>query len=268
MNGDLFLHEEHKYYNTHSLYVFTSVGKSDPPDFVGEEELREIFQTLVDEAVKKYGPEMNTSFRINYVRKIIDRVTKETRPAGYAYIYFINPKFFNMVVGRKPDGTDLVELVPDPNWVPPKKSTPSLSVGPSGTTTVGRSISMSWADEDEATPPMLRRALSPMLSEPSAKRTISDEEGVSLFPLSIMPAYVVDPERDVESYKLMSKMPIPHWIDEGRLKKHFQIYSSNGMIDVKFTRQRKAIVLFSPSQSDGLFARQMEYVNRFAQNDR
>lgn len=131
--------------NNTTLYVNTSVAHP--------HQVEELFIDAIERAKKMpevFGPDFECDFRVNVVRRHTGQYL------GYAFVDVSNPKFYYALIGCNTDGTERVEYVDDPNWVPPK-TVPRAPVDPNR--------KFSWADEceDIVSPPKIRRELPPLL---------------------------------------------------------------------------------------------------------
>lgn len=142
--------EDGKVMNNSTIYAITSVAH-----------MHQI-EELLDDAIQQakampevFGEDFACDYKINLVRKHTGEYL------GYAYIDLSNPKLYYALVGKNVDGSDRVEYIDDPNWVP-------QALVPS----VGKPIS--WADEtDDLERPKIRKGLPPILC---LKKYAFDEE--------------------------------------------------------------------------------------------
>jgi hypothetical protein len=136
--------------NNTTLYVNTSVAHSHQVDA--------LFIDAIERAKKMpdvFGSDFECDFRVNVVR----RHTGEY--LGYAFVDVSNPKFYYALIGCNTDGTERVEYVDDPNWVPPK----TVPRAPADEKP-DPNRKFNWADECvdvPVSPPKIRRELPPLL---------------------------------------------------------------------------------------------------------
>ena len=126
--------------NNSTLYVNTALAHP--------HQLKQLFDDVVERAKRMpeiFGDDFTCDVQINLVRKHTGEYI------GYSFVDVDNPLLYYALIGCNLDGTDRVQFVPDPTWVPPKI----------------KPVSESWADDDTpiiVSPPMIRKELPPILS--------------------------------------------------------------------------------------------------------
>lgn len=110
-------------------------------------------------------------FRVNYI------TNKEGEPLGLAFVFFIDPTLYHMILGRNPDGSARIIEQDDPSWKPPPKDEVANENGWSLPSKYNKILS--WADETEAeeererkfTCPKIRIPLAPLITIPPVNLT-------------------------------------------------------------------------------------------------
>lgn len=141
-------------FNNHTLNLRTA-------DLTEEQVSRAIVRTL--EEIKKNCGGITSPFYLNFVRRF-DRETKALEPTGICFVFFKNPQVYHIILGRNPDGTDRVKLVPDPDWVAPDSEDEIPIAFGSG---MGWGDMMSEIEERERAKeqPMIRVPLEPLVGD-------------------------------------------------------------------------------------------------------
>lgn len=128
--------------NNSTLYVTTRVAH--PYQVEG------LFNDAIDRAKglpNIFGTDFECSVKVNLVRN------HKGEYLGYAFVDVTNPKFYYVMLGMNPDGTDRVVYVDDPNWVAPSSR-------------LEKPLSSNWADDEDDTeecPHKIKKELSPLL---------------------------------------------------------------------------------------------------------
>lgn len=167
--------------NNTTLYVNTLVAHPHQVDA--------LFIEAIERAKKMpevFGDDFECDFKVNVVR----RHTGEY--LGYAFVDVSNPKFYYALIGCNVDGSERVEYIEDPNWVPPK----TVPRAPSDDM-IDFSKKFNWADESmdlQVSPPKIRRELPPLLVlneyeyDDEQKDHLQTEETHGI--LSVSPAFI------------------------------------------------------------------------------
>ena len=124
--------------NNSTLYITT--GPAHPS------QVNEIFDKAVQKAAlmpELFGENYKCSIILNFVH------TRKGSYIGYAFVDISDPKLYYALIGCNVDGTERVEYIDDPHWVPPKRDESKSK--------------LSWAD-DAPSPPQLRKELPALIT--------------------------------------------------------------------------------------------------------
>jgi hypothetical protein len=127
---------------------------------------------VICDALKKASkiiPHLQDSYKLNTVffsTRTADGMVKT--PSGYSYLWVKDCRFFNVLLGKKPDGSPLVSEIDDPNWIKPKvvdeyfapANHKNMWFHTDGTTP------KSWFEVDEECLEMERLAICPKIQTP------------------------------------------------------------------------------------------------------
>jgi len=217
-----------KYFDNKTLFV-TSLAAN-------EAQVEAALKGALKRAVTILGG-FDCYYRINVV------TLRDDQLVGYTYIRVTNPAIYHLLCGRNPDGTERVEVIPDPDWVPPETSEPDYS----------HDAESNWADlmdeEDSQERPMIKKKLPPLLTlgtyrlteeqkriypdlitsiakhnntyTPDMKIVVPDEEE-----LACSGAFVTDVE-DKYVPNVICARGAPTWLTEAFVKKYFEPYASD-----------------------------------------
>lgn len=111
-----------RYRNEHYIHISSGIATN------------EQFTAILQQALKER--KMTMEFKVNLI-------FLGGKPIGYGYLWVKDTRFYNMLIGKKPDGTELVQEIDDPNWRPASPETQTFEETMKGCR--GRS----WADIDE-----------------------------------------------------------------------------------------------------------------------
>src|SRR3990167_1643505 len=147
-------------YNNHTLNLRTAN--------CSEEQVSQAIANTLKEIKEKCGG-IPSPFFLNYVRRY-NRDTRVLEPTGICFVFIKNPQVYHIILGRNPDGTDRVKLVPDPDWVEPEEEAFSFNTG------------MGWGDmmcemeerERSKERPMVRVPLEPLVGDITASTSEGD----------------------------------------------------------------------------------------------
>lgn len=211
------------HYDTHTIFAETGIAT--------REQIEISFQKAIEEL------NIPCRFKVNLV---------ETKNGicGYAYIWLTSPQVYHALMGKNLDGTDLVMLIDDPTWNPPKKSLNEAL----NDARKKENLSSSWADiEDESDIiksykcPQIKKNLDPIIKISGYKYNDEQLEFLKLrnkhtqqkdgaIPgygyFEIGPAYVS--ELDIKlCHNVLISRKIPEWITVEIFKQLFYNYVSN-----------------------------------------
>lgn len=157
---------QNKHYDEHTLYIESGVAK--------EEQIAECLKVAVLQANKYLKRNTNCRFQINLIMK-------DGQYVGHGYVRISCPEVYWMMLGFNPDGTERIEEIPDPNWVPsPTSFSPIDDFDVSGfglshknftdITKEQKQEKKSWyeltVEEDSKIQPMVKRYLPPLVKIP------------------------------------------------------------------------------------------------------
>lgn len=234
-----------KYYNNHSLYIFTNNATKSQID--------NNFKILIAKILKEY-PQLNNKFYVNYI------TTKDGANAIYAYVYIVSTEVFHIILGNNSDGTERFDEIDDKNWIKPEYKE-------------FENINGKWADEeddDKYVCPKIKIKLEP--------KYIIDEfinENGESKKIDIYRSFVTNLDDKINSYTLFSKN-IPNYITDTDIKNIFKNYvfdtfkiKSKGKNKkeesypaVNITKNRMVFVTFSNRTRDGQFMLQLCKVSK------
>lgn len=238
-----------RYCNEHYIRVSSGVATN------------EQFTAILLRALKEQ--KIATEFKVNLI-------FLGGKPIGYGYLWVKDTRVYNMLLGRKPDGTELVREIDDPNWRPasPETKTPDEIMEECH----GRR----WADIDEEeesryTCPKIKiplshmLPLSPLIYSPDERKrhrqlmvdlaereqqraglaktpiTIRDEDVPTSWTFGLTAARVGDVQEGYSTDKIHAAR-LPNWITAPYLKKLFIPYTSNPeMTTVQRVNGRKEV---------------------------
>ena len=130
--------------NNSTLYVGTELAHP--------HQVEKLFTEVIAKAKAMpeiFGANFECDVQINLVRKYTGQYM------GYAFVDVDNPKLYYALIGYNVNGTDRVNYVPDPNWIPPTIKSAATST------------SSDWADDGEdivPSHPNIRKELSALLT--------------------------------------------------------------------------------------------------------
>lgn len=103
------------YYNTNTLRITTGVAN--------EENVITSLRLAITEIEKILNRIVKCPFKVNIIR-IRDKITKESKTAGYGYIWIGDIEVYWILAGHNPDGSERIEEYQDTNWlnIPESKS--------------------------------------------------------------------------------------------------------------------------------------------------
>jgi len=169
--------------NNSTLYVST--------DLAHYHQIEKLFMDALAKAKAMpeiFGKDFECNIQINLIRKHTGQYM------GYAFVDVDNPKFYYALIGCNVNGTDRVDYIPDPAWVPPApRATQSPRV-------------LSWAEETEEiegiavpSPPNIRIELPPLLilgryqydeQQLAHNKQHGDKKNETTGSMTISPAYI------------------------------------------------------------------------------
>ena len=231
------------------LYVETGIAT--------EKQLRDCFMSITQFDVDNHSNFKSCKFSI-VMQKNQHPITKKWNTSGYAYVWISDPKIFNMLLGKNPDGSHRIGYRHDPRYT----------------------IHSSIIENGDIEPiiPQIQVELPPLLTIPGYKYTseqisilkqqITKEECVPNTGFFRVSAALVRKYIEDKSTNVLTGL-IPNWIDEKIMLKFFRKFStspSNKYPQVKIlvTRTRRAFVTFSPNTIDGPSTRLMVRNYRFS----
>lgn len=107
VNGCRLLEHKSKGTYTNNHFINMKTGVATVP------QIKEVLNRAIRQAEIKLGRSLKTSYKITLVSDIHGNIF------GYGYAWVTNHEVFNVLVGRNPDGTERVDYIQDPKWVPP-----------------------------------------------------------------------------------------------------------------------------------------------------
>lgn len=160
---------QNKHYDEHTLYIESGVAK--------EEQIAECLKVAVLQANKYLKRNTNCRFQINLIMK-------DGQYVGHGYVRISCPEVYWMMLGFNPDGSERIEEIPDPNWVPSPSSKSFSPIDDFDVSGFGlknafsftqnqkeqKQEKKSWYDltieEDSKIQPMVKRYLPPLVKIP------------------------------------------------------------------------------------------------------
>lgn len=230
-------------YDTHTLYINSGVATN--------EQLTQALKTAMRTAAQKLGRPVKTKFKVNVI------VVRGAH-LGYAHVFLSNPEVYYMLTGFNPDGTERVECIDDPNWVPPKvvKTVDPLDDEEMdyddlesflGAPTQNKSWSDMMAEEDLQQCPKIKIPLDPIMTLPPYEYDVEQREHIKKL-LVEQAVKSGNPDPDIQipthghfevnrafvldidpkySHNILCARGIPEWITEHDLKVAFTPYASD-----------------------------------------
>src|SRR5437660_9509185 len=92
-------------FDNHTLYVRFDVAT--------EAQILNCFIEACGTYKKNHDPNLECRVRVNLVQD------HQGNNFGFAFVFVTNPAVYHMLLGKNPDGTDRVQYLDDPTWVPP-----------------------------------------------------------------------------------------------------------------------------------------------------
>lgn len=121
-----------KSYDNHTLYIKCDCATS--------AQITEALNESISTYQRTNGVNLNCRFRVNLVEN------KEGKSFGIAFVFVTNPAVYYMLQCKNPDGTDRVEYIDDPSWIPPVQGESTNESGWSSIAPPVYTPGMSWAD--------------------------------------------------------------------------------------------------------------------------
>jgi hypothetical protein len=272
------------YMDTNTLYVTFNNAST--------EQIQQAFADEISKYEAASGEKLNCTVIVNRV------TTREGVPIGFAFVHVSNSAVYHMILGKKPDGTELFRYEDDPNWIKPT----NLEILPESIPYPDMEGKTSWADmadiEDayhrevaelkekkEQQAKLLQNSkiaipIPPFMGNPTFKLTpeqleeATDEETkTGLGVLTCYPAVVPDTEDHQRASVLKSKF-VPTGVTVAEIKKAFTPYASDNktlyarryknetIVEsfpfVVLTPDRTAFVAFNMATRDAQFALHMQ----------
>ncbi|GAH46640.1 unnamed protein product [marine sediment metagenome] len=175
-------------------------------------------------------------FRVNLV---LDR---EGQKLGHAYVWITSNKVINALLGKDLDGSDLTEMIDDPDWTPPKIPLEEALETFNNTSPIDSS-SGSWADEvseveilNEYDHPKISKELPPLTTIPSYDydddqlKFISQMEGDDAPTKGKLDniSRAFEPRVDNECCRhVLVCRRVPDWVSKGDMENIFRSYFPN-----------------------------------------
>ena len=163
------------YYDKHTLFVKC--------DCASAQQIRDAFAEALTKYQNDSGERIDCRYRVNLIKD------RHGVPYGIAFVYVTNSAVYYMLLGKNPDGTDRIEHVDDPAWVPPPEGKTTNDAGWSTHVKPVEKVepvdpdNMSWADmcdfsdssedgeDGEVTCPKIAIKLEPLMVLPPYKLT-------------------------------------------------------------------------------------------------
>ncbi len=187
---------ESQYENNHLVYIKSGVAT--------KEQVHCAIRTALIDAAAKLKCDFECKFRINVVG---DRIGKKF---GFTYVWFTDPKVYNMIIGLNPDGSERMEYEDDLDWTP-------------STQDQIRSLQQkckqtkNWADMIE-------------YEEELDKIQTRPQVGVPLEPLIQLPPYEIFPHQTEEMRQLLLGFFKPEYAKHA--PKGFLTHNSEDLIEI------------------------------------
>lgn len=219
-------------------------------------------------------------FDLSYAKKLsTESKTKKLVPAGFCFLTVNRPEVYHLLCGNKPDGSENVDFIPDPDYVtsdiPSKKEEKEEKEDDIYNITSWQDIerlgSMNWADmigEDlEANviqePPMIK-----VICPPLIPRAVVNLEDGSEYEIKIAPSRVkVDVSSseylEIDNSKIQGYFPIDIHVRD--INRYFNPFSNSEkypeVIETKMRGKgpiptRLVIIKFKPQTPEAMFVKQ------------
>lgn len=255
--------------NNHALYVETGIATVD--------QIKQSFRSAIE--------------KLNIPCKLkINLVSNKNGSCGFAYIWVTSSKVFFSLIGKNFDGTELCELIDDPNWEKPEKTYEEMIKSCEDKKDLTK---WSNSDDDEDIkklfiPNKIKKKLPPLVEVPGykyndeqleylkirSKEKKKDEKLVTISEygyFEIGPSYMPVLDENLSPNILIAKK-VPEWITYEIMKKILYDYVTDSTTLYKCSygklkkdtyphinfigdkKIRSIFVTFSPYTEDGKFA--------------
>lgn len=93
------------FFDNHTLYVRFDVAT--------EGQILECFKVACANYKRNHDPNLKVDIKVNLVQD------HQGKHFGFAFVFITNSSVYHMLLGKNPDGTDRIQYIDDPTWVPP-----------------------------------------------------------------------------------------------------------------------------------------------------